>query len=1087
MLTTAKAGLIERTGVTGLIIGGLEGGSVLLIAGAGYGKTTALRQALDRSGSAAAWVRCGDAGADAGRLLGLVLDAVARACPGAADAIAEQLGNAREPIDPERATAALEHELGSVLLEPLVIVFDDAETVMGAPAALGVIGRLLASESPTLRVALAARQRPDVRLARVRVTGRITELGPSDLAFSAPECAAYLRQAIGQDPDPAEVEGLLLATDGWPLGIALTASEGDLRAFGPSPAVAREYFAEEIYSPMDPRLRQSLLAASIAPDLQVAELAGLAPQGGFAGAIDRRELFVRSESGDGPRELHPLFREFLRARFRTDVPPDEQRLVARQIARALDAADRRAEAVDYYVSGEDWAMASAGVAREGAALVRSAADTVDGWIRALPDEHADRPELRLLAGELAHGQGRFREAVDLCRSAVEAFDAAGAPAAQRFAARFALADVLMAVGDLSSVGALSSVLDEPGAAGNVLARAVGIVAAAGLARAGRFAEGRSVFDRALDDPSAGLLQGLAPAFAGYYLELPAGRLDDALRHAHDAVAMLEVADPTGRLPYALTYLMAILEERGEDSEALVVAQRTREGAQRVGLAGWVGLALAIRSASLRVRSGDAAGAETDLADVPRQWEAWGAWELDATRASIAALRGDGEQALAAAERAVREVDRRWPYFDRARCAALLAPTLSNAGHSLRAREVVEQTLAGRQAGFSTARLNAVLAWLLHDEGDEQGSIAALSAACQEAGDQFKHVIRREWPRIERPVWAALEQGALDVAGAVEALAGARSGGTALAGFTRHPSAAVRRAALLSAVVAGHPDGIERVPELLRDNDERVVIAARAAADFLTRTPPTVSFRVLGGFEVRRGTWLVDDVAWGRRVAQRVIRLLLCRAGGPVPEDELIEAFWPDKTPQAARRGIQVAVSAARAVLDPPGVEHSRLVCSERTYRLRLREDDTIDAEEFERAAKAAFAVAPGACRPALLAAAALWGGEPLPEERYTEWAALWRERLVDRYAEVLAALSEAHEQAGEMSQAVEVARRLVELDPLNEAAHRRLMVAFARAGRRGHALRQFLACRHALITELAIEPGEDTAALQRRLLAGESI
>jgi len=62
---------------------------------------------------------------------------------------------------------------------------------------------------------------------------------------------------------------------------------------------------------------------------------------------------------------------------------------------------------------------------------------------------------------------------------------------------------------------------------------------------------------------------------GYYLDLPAGRLDAALEHARESVTALEVSDPTGRLPYALTYLMAIHEERGEDADALAAAERTR--------------------------------------------------------------------------------------------------------------------------------------------------------------------------------------------------------------------------------------------------------------------------------------------------------------------------------------------------------------------------------------------------------------------------------------------------------------------------------------------------------------------------------
>jgi DNA-binding SARP family transcriptional activator len=1082
-MLTARGGLIERAGVSTRIASALEQGSLLVVAGAGYGKTTALRQALERTGAIAAWVRCGDAAGDAGRLVGLLVDSVSGAVPGAAGALAEQLASTRQPVDPGRAAVAFERELASVLVEPIVVVFDDAETVAAAPAALDVITRLLVSDSQLLRVAVASRRRLAANLARQRAMGRISELGPSELAFSASECAECVRQTVGREPATEEVEVLLEATAGWPLGVALAVSGREASAAGPSPALAEEYFSEEVFAPLEPALRKALAAASTAPDLEIAERAGLAPPGGFTAAIEHHGLFV----GGANREFHPLFREFLRSRFAVEAPADERRAVTRAIAGALEDSDRRVEAIDYHLAAEDWGRAATAIADQGTALLRTASHTVAGWLSALPDGYGDDPEVMLLAGELAHAEGRFGDAVALCRAAVERLEATEAPAAHRFAARFALADVLMAVGDLEAVAGLADVLEDPEAAGAPAARAIAVVAAAGLARAGRFEDGRSLFQRALDDPAGGPLAGLQPTFAAFYLDLPAGRLDDALAHAREAVAMLECNDPTGRLPYAFAYLMAVLEERGEDGEALSVAERTRAWAGRIGLSGWVGAVLAIRSASLRVRTGDPAGAETDLAEVATGWRAWGAWEIESTRAGIAALRGDAREALAAADQAVREAHRRWPYFERVRCAALVAPILSSCGQPGRARKIVERTIAARPDGFSTARLHAVLAWLLHDEGDESLSIGALTAAWAESGDQVKHVIRREWPRIERPLWVALERGALDVDAAIEAVATARPGGEALSAFTRHPLAGVRRAALLRAVAAGHPEGIARVPELLRDPDPSVAAAARLAAERLHHDPPALSFRLLGRFELRRGTWLVDDAAWERRVAQRVIRFLLCRGGGPLLEDELIEAFWPDKPAASARRSVQVAVSAARAVLDPPGVRHSRLVCIERTYRLSLRDDDSIDAEHFERAAEAALAAVPAGRRGALRAAAALWGGEPLPEERYSEWATPWRERMIDRYGEVLAALSDAHEQAGDTGSAVEVARALVALDPLNEAAHRRLIVAFARAGRRGHALRQFLACRRALVTELGVEPGEETAALQRRVLAGERV
>jgi DNA-binding SARP family transcriptional activator len=248
----------------------------------------------------------------------------------------------------------------------------------------------------------------------------------------------------------------------------------------------------------------------------------------------------------------------------------------------------------------------------------------------------------------------------------------------------------------------------------------------------------------------------------------------------------------------------------------------------------------------------------------------------------------------------------------------------------------------------------------------------------------------------------------------------------------------------------------------------------------------VASGVLGGFSVRRGAWSVEESAWDRKVAQRLLRLLLVRRGDPVPEDDLLEALWSGKPADSARRGLQTTVSAIRGVLDVPGAP-SRIEVSERTYALRLRDGDTVDADAFEAAAELALATDGPDRLPALRAAAERWTGEPLPEERYSDWAAAYRERLIDRYIAVLTALTRLHERVGDHAGAADLAREVVDIDGLNEGAHRALMVAYARAGRTGHALRQYLECRRALVEGLGVEPSEATSELQARILAGETV
>jgi DNA-binding SARP family transcriptional activator len=245
--------------------------------------------------------------------------------------------------------------------------------------------------------------------------------------------------------------------------------------------------------------------------------------------------------------------------------------------------------------------------------------------------------------------------------------------------------------------------------------------------------------------------------------------------------------------------------------------------------------------------------------------------------------------------------------------------------------------------------------------------------------------------------------------------------------------------------------------------------------------------MLGRFRVARGGWEIGDDSWARPIDSRLVRFLLVHHDQPVAEDLIFDALWPELSASSARRSLQVSVSRARRVLDPPGLEQSAIHSIDQTYRLALGDRDTLDTKEFLSAAELALAEQGGKRRSLLGNARALRDGAPMPEDRYSDWAAAYRARVDDRYIEVLTALVELHHGAGEDAYAADAARELVDLDPLNEGGHRALMTAYARSGRRGHALRQYLECRRALIDALGVEPAEETSRLQAKILAGEPV
>jgi predicted ATPase len=103
---------------------------------------------------------------------------------------------------------------------------------------------------------------------------------------------------------------------------------------------------------------------------------------------------------------------------------------------------------------------------------------------------------------------------------------------------------------------------------------------------------------------------------------------------------------------------------------------------------------------------------------------------------------------------------------------------------------------------------------------------------------------------------------------------------------------------------------------------------------------------------------------------------------------------------------------------------------------------------------------------------------------FEEWLLVQRERFGQLVAASHQRLARYHEGQGELTQALEHARRWVEIDPWQEQAHRQVMRLLAAAEQRGAALAQYDQCRQVLLRELRTEPELETTNLYRRIRDG---
>ena len=184
--------------------------------------------------------------------------------------------------------------------------------------------------------------------------------------------------------------------------------------------------------------------------------------------------------------------------------------------------------------------------------------------------------------------------------------------------------------------------------------------------------------------------------------------------------------------------------------------------------------------------------------------------------------------------------------------------------------------------------------------------------------------------------------------------------------------------------------------------------------------------VLGRFEVLVDGEPVPAGEWGSRRARTLLKRLVVARGWPVPREELMELLWPGERSDRLAARLSVQLSAVRRVL------RGGVVADRSTVRLDLGHV-AVDLEEWFRATEDRAVVEGYA--------------ELLPEDRYEDWTGPLRDEMRDRFVLAARRLGE----TAEDDVAVPALRRVVDLDPYDEAAHRLLVRRLRRAGRMGEA------------------------------------
>ena len=317
---------------------------VLLVAPAGYGKTTLARQWLASDSRTAVWFRATASSADVAVLGSGLARAIDSGLGLRCERILQRLRGSSSP-----STEAW--TLGTILADDLRdwpsdtwLVLDDYQGVAASEAAELFVQAVV--EQSSVRVLLTARQRPTWVSMRDVLYGSVFELGQSALAMTHGEAEAALRTSSNSD----HLSGLMALAQGWPavIGLASLTSTAFATTEDEVPEALYDFFASELYRELDEELREDVSKLALASTINhrlASQLFGVrAPV--VLGEAERRGFLARHES---QYELHPLLRQFLILNLQ-DMDRSELHHLATQIcewemaernwSEALQLADR---------------------------------------------------------------------------------------------------------------------------------------------------------------------------------------------------------------------------------------------------------------------------------------------------------------------------------------------------------------------------------------------------------------------------------------------------------------------------------------------------------------------------------------------------------------------------------------------------------------------------------------------------------------------------------------------------------------------------------------------------------------------------
>lgn len=382
---------------------------ILIVAPAGYGKTTLLADLTAHTDRPVCWVRLTEHDQDPMRLARVLVDSLRSRFPHAR----KRLNLAGlETLPAEGVGRTLAAAIAQAISRSLLLVIDDLHLLSGSQGSAAFLSGLVGAAPPNLCCILSGREVLDLPLAKPTAEGNILTIGHGDLALGEDELEGLLASDERSPVDEPTRRRLMFDTKGWVAGVLLLRLRGleALQASTPDgKELTYEYFAGEVLGKQPEELQDFVLRSSVLPVMTaegVEKVVGVDDGSRWLRMALAKGLFV-STSGTSPRtyEYHPLFREYLLGTLgRTDSRL--LRSLTMLAARHLANKGEDEQAVQLYLSAGASSRAMAVAATAATRMEREGRlSTLETWDKLLSSKGPLSPRILLALSGLYRDVG----------------------------------------------------------------------------------------------------------------------------------------------------------------------------------------------------------------------------------------------------------------------------------------------------------------------------------------------------------------------------------------------------------------------------------------------------------------------------------------------------------------------------------------------------------------------------------------------------------------------------------------------------------------------------------------------------------